>query len=45
LINLLKVKENIFLRKNFNKRFCVMGDLLNIGLSKVFDMIFGKEVF
>ena len=45
LINLLKVKENIFLRKNFNKRFCVRGDWLNIDLSKVCDTIFGKEVF
>jgi len=26
LINLLKVEENIFLRKSFNKRFCVNGD-------------------
>ena len=45
LINLLKVKENIFLRNNFNKGFCVKGDWLNLGLSKVCDMILRKEAF
>ena len=45
LIYLLKVKENIFLRKNFNNEFCVKGDWLNIGLSKSCDMILGKGFF
>jgi len=45
LINLVKVKDNIILRNNFIKKFCVKGDLLSIGLSKVCDRILGKEVF